>query len=246
MRNLTKLQEKVSYIQYLKKLSYDNSDFSQWKSELKNILKEIFWEIDERVEAFGLIKFGFSYNENFSSEQLQNKYLNWLKEADNFLNRLIWELEQNKWESIEILENVFNRFTYVVSQLRRRYSNRSTLKINDEYDVQDLLHALLKIYFDDIRNEETNPSFAWASSRADFLLKDEKIVIEVKCTKSLQKDKNIGEQIILDSSKYKDHPDCEMLVCFVYDPENFIKNPKGLEKDLENTEDLDVKVYIRN
>jgi DNA-binding sugar fermentation-stimulating protein len=59
-------------------------------------------------------------------------------------------------------------------------ANRNTIEIEDEYDVQDLFHALLKLYFDDIRPEEYTPSYGGSASRVDFLLKDEQIIIEIK------------------------------------------------------------------
>lgn len=79
-----------------------------------------------------------------------------------------------------ILERMFMRFYKIARQLRNRHDNRQTLSIEDEYDVQDLLHALLHLYFDDIRPEEWTPSYAGKSARVDFLLKNEKTVIEVK------------------------------------------------------------------
>lgn len=45
------------------------------------------------------------------------------------------------------------------------------LFLEDEYDVQDLPHALLLLYFDDVRAEEWTPSYAGKSARMDFLLK---------------------------------------------------------------------------
>jgi hypothetical protein len=38
--------------------------------------------------------------------------------------------------------------------MRRRYADRPGLELNDEYDLQDLFHALLTIFFDNIRKEE--------------------------------------------------------------------------------------------
>jgi len=78
------------------------------------------------------------------------------------------------------LYRIFDNFHDVVKQLCTRHDNRPTLSIDDEYDVQDLLHALLKLYFKDIRDEEPVPNFAGASARIDFLLKNEQIGIEVK------------------------------------------------------------------
>lgn len=103
---------------------------------------------------------------------------------------------------------------------------------------------MLKIYFDDVRTEEWNPSYAGGSTRSDFLLKEEKIVIEVKKTRSGLKSKQLGEQLIIDIAKYKSHPDCKVLYCFVYDPEGYISNPKGIENDL-NSDSKDMKVKVK-
>ena len=144
------------------------------------------------------------------------------------------------------LERIFNRFHKVVRQLRDRYNDRKTLDVKDEYDVQDLLHALLKLFFDDVRTEEWTPSYAGGAARMDFLLKDEKIVIEVKKAREGLGDKQIGDQLLQDIERYRNHPDCRHLVCFVYDPEGKIGNPRGLEADLSREEDnFKVSVYVR-
>lgn len=87
-----------------------------------------------------------------------------------------------------------------------RHNRRETLIITDEYDVQDLLHALLKLYFDDVRPEEWTPSYAGKSARMDFSLKKEKTVIEVKMTRESLSDKEIGDQLIVDVERYSSHP----------------------------------------
>lgn len=145
-----------------------------------------------------------------------------------------------------ILNTIFENFHTCARQLRRRHSNRPTLEIRDEYDVQDLLNALLRLHFDDVRPEEWMPSYAGGSNRMDFLLKDEEIAIEVKMTRDGLKDKEVGEQLLIDIVKYQAHPNCKTLYCFVYDPDGYIRNPKGLEKDLVAiTDKIDVKVFIR-
>jgi len=129
--------------------------------------------------------------------------------------------------------------------LRNRHENRTTLEIKDEYDVQDLLHSLLLVHFDDVRPEEYTPSYAGGTSRMDFLIKDINTVIETKMTRENLKDKKLGEELIIDIEKYAKHLDCEKLYCFVYDSKEFINNPKGLEKDLSNNSDeIEVKTII--
>lgn len=150
---------------------------------------------------------------------------------------------EDYWKRIK---KILTRFHLVTRQLRHRYDSRATLDVSDEYDVQDLLHALLKVDFTDIRPEEWTPSYAGGSSRMDFLLKEEQSVIEVKKTRATLKEKQIGEQLLVDIERYKQHPDCKVLLCFIYDPEGLIGNPAGLIRDLEmqGSESLKVKVVI--
>ena len=144
-----------------------------------------------------------------------------------------------------MLERLCSRFHLVARQLRQRHGNRETLQVQDEYDVRDLLHALLTVEFDDIRPEEWTPSYAGGSSRTDFLLKLEQIVVEAKKTRSGLGARELGEQLMVDIQKYRQHPDCRTLVCFVYDPEGRIANPRGIENDLSGDRDgLAVRLII--
>lgn len=153
--------------------------------------------------------------------------------------------DRDSKEHLRILEHILTRFHAVSRQIRSRYNNRPTLHVKDEYDVQDLLHALLRLYFEDIRKEEWTPSYAGGSSRMDFLLKNESIVVEVKRAREDLGVKEIGDQLIIDIDRYKEHPSCRTLICFVYDPEGNISNPQGLENDLGREENgLVVRVIV--
>lgn len=146
---------------------------------------------------------------------------------------------------IELVENICTRFHLVARQLRSRYDRRPTLEVEDEYDVQDLLHCLLRLYFDDIRLEEWTPSYAGGCSRMDFLLRKESIVIETKKTRNTLGQRELVDQLIVDIERYQKHPSCKTLICFIYDPEERISNPNGIESDLNRQQgDLSVKVLI--
>lgn len=150
-----------------------------------------------------------------------------------------------KQSELEIINNLCMKFPLFARQMQKRHSQRQPFEIKDEYDVQDLFHALLKIHFDDIRPEEYTPSKAGSASRVDFLLKKEKIVIEIKMTRKNLGAKELGNELIIDINRYTSHQDCKTLVCFVYDPEGYINNPSGIENDLESTSsDLKIKVNI--
>jgi hypothetical protein len=149
-------------------------------------------------------------------------------------------------DAVEKVRNICEKFHTISRQLRDRHSDRPTLDVDDEYDVQDLLHALLHLDFEDIRPEEPTPSNAGQSSRVDFLLKAERIVIETKKTRKGLGAKEVGTELIADIHRYRTHPNCDILLCFVYDPEARINNPRGLEDDLRKNEDgFRVEVWIR-
>jgi hypothetical protein len=153
--------------------------------------------------------------------------------------------EITKLDPITAVQRICKRFPLVVRQLRVRREDRPTLDVEDEYDVQDLLHSLLLLFFDDVRPEEYTPSYAGKTTRMDFLLKDESLVVEAKVTRKGLGGKEVGEQLIIDIAHYKSHPSCKTLVCLVYDPEHRISNPTGLESDLsKKTDGLTVKVFV--
>jgi len=184
---------------------------------------------------------------------LLNSYDDFEKLANRFLRNLEIRSSTNFVEEANAvfkqhaLKLIIEKFHLFASQIKNRYNDRHTVSMDDEYDVQDLMNALLHIYFEDVRKEEYTPSYAGSSTRIDFLLKREKILIEVKKTRSNLKDKEIGNQLINDIAHYKSHPDCKHLICFVYDPDKLIVNPRGLEDDLNKntTEDMTVEVYVK-
>ena len=166
-------------------------------------------------------------------------------EADSVLSK--YKPPRVRKDAYQVIENLFFRFHHFVKQIEReqRHEKRSTLEVRDEYDVQDLLHGLLRVHFDDIRPEEWTPSYAGASTRMDFLLKKEQIVIETKMTRKGLGKKKLGEELIIDKAHYKGHPDCKTLYCLVYDPEAKISNPRGFERDLsDKIGDFETKVFI--
>lgn len=134
------------------------------------------------------------------------------------------------------LESLLDSFHAFARQLQKRHANRSTISFNDEYDVQDALHAILKLHYADVRSEEYVPSYAGKCARTDFLLKVEAMIIEVKMTRKNLRDKEIGDELIVDIERYQEHPNCGHLICFVYDPQGLLANPRGLKNDLESKE----------
>lgn len=150
---------------------------------------------------------------------------------------------------LERIVRICRRFDEVARQLGRPYRDRHVLTVADEHDAQHLLHALLRIDFDDVRAESWNPPYLGGSSRADFLLPEAAIVVEVKMARPSLLDKEMGKQLAEDITRYADpasNRGASTLVCFVYDPGRVLANPRGLEADLEraSTERLRVLAVI--
>ena len=146
-----------------------------------------------------------------------------------------------------LLSHIFNNFCRFVHQLKRKRHNGRECFLSDEYDVQDLLHAVLKLHFDDVRPEVWTPQYAGSSNRMDFFINDSQIAIEVKYSKNNHTEKLIGDELLIDLAKYSEYPNCKSLYCFIYDPDYCIGNPKGLENDLNNksTDSFMVKIFVR-
>ena len=125
------------------------------------------------------------------------------------------------------------RFPLFVDRLQDRQRSRPSFAVDDEYDVQDLLHAILKLHFDDMRPEEYTPSYAGNASRVDFYLPRERIVVEAKMTRPNLGQKEVANQLIVDIARYTQMPTVDALICLVYDPERRCGNPRTLENDLE-------------
>lgn len=143
-----------------------------------------------------------------------------------------------------VLEKICSNFHKCAQSIRNRYSDRATLEINDEYDMQDLLQGILRLFFDDVRPENYIPSYAGGNSRVDFYLPQYETYIETKMTRGGLEDKELGEQLIIDISRYRQKG--KKLICLVYDKKGLLKNPYGLIKDLESgsSDDFNIKVYI--
>jgi hypothetical protein len=170
--------------------------------------------------------------------------LDFLRLAKRFLGQveiqMSHSLSANASPASDLLDSVkliCSRFHLAAKQLQERHDHRSTLEIKDEYDVQDLLHVLLRVHYDDIRPEEWTPSYAGSASRMDFLLKSEQIVIEAKITRPGRANKEIANELTIDAARYRTYQDCSSLVCLVYDPSGLIKNPRGFELDLARLSD---------
>ncbi len=157
-------------------------------------------------------------------------------------------------DAARLVEQLCRNFPLFARQLQKRRKDvkqdgtkkrlpRPTIAMVDEYDVQDAFHAILLLFFEDVRAEPWTPSYADNQNRIDFVLPDHQLAIEVKHTGDRLTQRHIADQLIIDARYYRQETTCKHLICFIYDPNLRLKNPVALEKDLAS-EDDDFRVSV--
>ncbi len=145
----------------------------------------------------------------------------------------------------QLLEILIKGLPRAMFPLKYRRDGLPQFNFDNEYDVQSLLHSLLRIWVKDIRVEEYTPSYAGSSTRIDFLLTHYGILCEIKYVRDKRHASKIGDEIIIDTAHYKAHPQCKQLWVAIYDHSSLISNPTGLIKDLQKlSESMIVKTFI--
>lgn len=135
-------------------------------------------------------------------------------------------------DAADVVVGLCRKFPLFARQMQTRHAARPRHTFNDEYDVQDALHALLRLHFADVRAEEWTPSYAATSSRMDFIIERESLVVEVKMTREGLGAKKVISELSEDKERYRRHLGWKTLVCFVFDPDLRLPNPDAIEADV--------------
>lgn len=141
-------------------------------------------------------------------------------------------MREERDTAIAKVEHICNSFHIAAKQLQDTHGKSDSFQIENEYDVQSLLHSFLKLEFDDIRGEIHTESYAGTQPRIDFLIEEPNILIEVKHARDDHGREKIKEELAVDKDHYR-KGDYDQLVCFIYDPDEEIDNPNGFVKDIE-------------
>jgi len=234
----------------LQDLSLSSLSLLYWIISQKALATSIGLTLNEQELAAAVLRMAF-LNQNHCDDLADAGLI--LYATENVVERTIqasveeaWKAPRNTQAATALVRAICDRFTVVANALATRHDNRPTLSITDEYDVQDLLGALLKLHFTDVRPEEWTPSYAGNASRMDFLLKVEQVVVEAKMTRKGLGQKELVTQLAEDILRYQAHHDCRTLICYIHDPAGKCNNPTALENDLATMHgNLQVVVIVR-
>lgn len=99
----------------------------------------------------------------------------------------------------------------------RSRKGKASYEISDEYDVQDLLHSVLRAYLKYSVQEDPLPKVAGAkSSRADISIEELGVLIEVKYVHGPEDQKRLFEEYSQDLVLYSQWPHLKTLIYFIY------------------------------
>jgi hypothetical protein len=148
------------------------------------------------------------------------------------------------------LMQILNNFALVARLLRDRGHRRPDYVIENEYDVQDLLFALVRSTFEDATREEWTPKRAGSAKRIDMVIPSVDAVIEAKYVRDNRHATRVADELRVDFECYHDRPECKRLLALVVDPHRHIIDPVQFGHDLsglrqKREHSFDVTVLVR-
>lgn len=239
-KRITKsIRSLISDIPSLRKFGPDSHEYKLWKEKVDAIYRSHYGENSTKYKEIHESPYStleFLPNGDFGLDHSSVEFIKDLDTQKRHLEALLFDAElnedDNEEDALSIVMTVLRNFPKFALQIGRRHEDRKSIEFNDEYDVQDALHAILLLHFESVKREEPIPHSAGASSSIDFLLRKEKIGIEVKMPREGLKDGKLGSQLAEDKERYKKEEDLKTLIFFVYDPSHHIKNPTEIIEDI--------------
>lgn len=207
-------------------------EYDYWCRKVKGYLKqqgisqEVLYEIQ--------VKMKYTANE-FSKEETRKNIMKAVKETVYRLEETDIDTEKETSQEAEIMliDRILNNFyLYYRAMYQNPVHKKGTLttenlkkvQIQNEYDLQRMLYALLLPVFPMIR-QEVNGDNGYGGMRADIYLEKYNLVIETKCTRDNMSEKKLAEELGADGFHY--HAD--VIFFFVYDKSSIIKNPEAFK-----------------
>jgi hypothetical protein len=147
--------------------------------------------------------------------------------------------------TVELLTSCLRRLPSALRPLAVRRRDAEPFHVRTEYDMQDVVEALLRSFYPDVRPEERTQSHAGSGSVMDFLIRDAGVAVEVKVTRQGRGERQIKQELLVDINDYQRHSSVQTLIAVVYDIAATFSNSTGFERDMTSRRDaLDVVVIV--
>lgn len=175
----------------------------------------------------------------------------WLAALENLVDAACADLIPTVSDTVRLLQNVqhaLKRWPWKAKPRRKGAASTRWL-IDDEYDVQALLWAVLfPVYGADLVDEEYLPGWGHVQPRADLGIRKLRLIIEVKIARTPGDFGEIEEQVAGDLGLYfKDTERFDRMVVFIYDDSDSPRPERydGLRNALKGRERIEEVVIVR-
>lgn len=183
------------------------------------------------------------FSDEVNKEKMQEAKENVLEILQNYLKE-----EKKANDNNSLLQYLQNFYMFLEALIEKTLDKRSTikpedfqnLKIENEYDLQHFMYAVLKPLYPDIRKEVSEDSGVGAV-RVDLKIPCLEVSIEAKCTRENMPLKKLTEEIEADIVHYKDRN----IVFFIYDRAKIIQDKQNYESHFNHVFDgKNIKMII--
>ena len=169
---------------------------------------------------------------NKVARELANGITKSSEEISKIIPQSIGEVSAERLSIHKVL-SALGQFQECVRYLNTRRSKGAAIDINGEDDLQDVLYLMLRPWIIDLTPENPTDKAASRYSFEDFLSKESGIVVEAKYVRDKKHGKEITRELNDDIENYRNHPNCDCLVFFIYDPNSLIPDVTALRKHVE-------------
>lgn len=147
---------------------------------------------------------------------------------------------------IELVVRLCKRLPAAARILANRRSGKTPFSMSDEYDVQDLMHSILRAYVKHSVTEEPMGKIAGVRhGRADIAIEDLQTIIEAKFVRGPDDQRRLVEEYSNDLLLYTKWPSLKHLIFLIYNSQD-LRDPEAFEKleGPQNVNGVEFNVYM--
>lgn len=131
------------------------------------------------------------------------------------INSIVIETTDAIILTVEHISKILSNFESAME--RWTWKKGKQWKIEDEYDIQNILYLILRSFFEDTEYEDPTQKFGSGFSRLDLKIPSQDVIIEAKFARKESDFKKIEDEIKIDVIDYIKSTTYKKIVVFIYD-----------------------------
>lgn len=218
---------------YIKELQLINT--VERYNDLMNNLNHVLASEGYNPEIVRTVRLKGKYLVNkFSDASTMESMLKAKENLITYLENIVQEESRDSTVTVQkCLEEYLHNFYFFLEAFKEMQPNKKAtlsseslrnIQINNEYDLQHLLYAVIKPLCKDARLEVTEDT-GFGMVRSDIKIPSINAVLEAKCTRENMSLKKLTEEMEADIVHYK----ADYIYFYIYDKEKIVKDRQAFE-----------------